>query len=110
MGTLEVDRKESLTDAITSDSPASLGSCMKAPPVLLFGGSSPVVAYLRHSIMVYRESAGHVVWADLSQVGESTYSFARAVPTDDEGEGCIEDDGLALLGSEGADAGTVSVW
>lgn len=25
---------------------------MKAPPVLLLGGSSPVVAYLRHSMMV----------------------------------------------------------
>ena len=29
----------------------TFGSCMKAPP-LLFGGSSPVVAYLRHSMMV----------------------------------------------------------
>lgn len=29
---------------------------MKAPPLLL-GGSSPVVAYLRHSMMVCRESA-----------------------------------------------------
>lgn len=42
----------SFTWAFTSFSLAILGSWMKAPP-LVFGGWSPVVAYLRHSIIVY---------------------------------------------------------
>jgi hypothetical protein len=41
----------SLTCAFTSFSFAIFGSCMNAPP-LVFGGWSPVVAYLRHSMMV----------------------------------------------------------
>lgn len=46
--------KESLTCAKTSFSPQILGSWMKAPPSLLLGGSSPVVAYFKHSMIVYR--------------------------------------------------------
>jgi hypothetical protein len=33
---------------------ATLGSCTKAPPLVL-GGISPVVAYLRHSMIVYSQ-------------------------------------------------------
>lgn len=43
--------KRSLTCALTSRSLASTGSWMKAPPRVL-GGCSPVVAYLRHSMIV----------------------------------------------------------
>ncbi len=43
--------KRSLTWAFTSFSFAIFGSCMKAPP-RVFGGWSPVVAYLRHSMTV----------------------------------------------------------
>ena len=42
----------SFTLALISVSLASLGSWMKAPP-LLIGGISPVVAYLRHSMIVW---------------------------------------------------------
>lgn len=44
-------RNLSLTWALTSFSLAILGSWMKAPP-RVFGGWSPVVAYLRHSMIV----------------------------------------------------------
>ena len=45
---------------------------MKAPPLLLLGGRSPVVAYLRHSIIVFPWSAkleriklsGHAVFPE----------------------------------------------
>lgn len=42
----------------------TLGSWMKAPPLLL-GGNSPVVAYLRHSIMLW-------------QVGKHEYPVSNA--------------------------------
>jgi hypothetical protein len=51
--------KRSLTCALTSFSFAILGSCTNAPPRVL-GGWSPVVAYLRHSMMVYRAVKGDV--------------------------------------------------
>ena len=43
----------SLTSAITSDLPISLGSMIKFLPFSQLGGKDPVVIYLRASIMVY---------------------------------------------------------
>ena len=64
-----------------------------------------MVAYLRHSMMVWRaEARQQVTWGK----GDFTYSLARAVPSDDEGERCVKDDGLAMVGTEGADARNVS--
>lgn len=44
-------QNRSLTCAFTSFSFAIFGSCTNAPPLVL-GGRSPVVAYLRHSMIV----------------------------------------------------------
>jgi hypothetical protein len=44
--------KASLMHAFTSVCPEIFGSWMKAWPLLEFGGRSPVVAYLRHSMVV----------------------------------------------------------
>ena len=44
--------KDTLTWARTSFSPAMLGSWTKDAPLAAFGGSSPVVTYLRHSMIV----------------------------------------------------------
>jgi hypothetical protein len=51
---------------------------MKAPPLLL-GGRSPVVAYLRHSMMVYQR-VSRVVRDQL--VGD-THRLSRAIVADD---------------------------
>lgn len=40
-----------MTSALTAESPAKAGSCTKAPPLVL-GGRSPVVRYLRDSMIV----------------------------------------------------------
>lgn len=53
---------------------------MKAPPVFAPGGNSPVVMNLRDSIMVY---AGQT---DLGRGFAETYSLARAIGADNEGE------------------------
>jgi hypothetical protein len=72
---------------------------MKAPP-LLFGGWSPVVAYLRHSMMVFALSS---VWS-FCDFGARTHSLSRTIVTDDQGERCVELDGLATSIVKGTDS------
>ena len=81
----------------------TLGSWINAPPLLL-GGSNPVDAYLRHSI---------IVWESLVCVPQSlltTYRLARAIVSDDKREGRGEVDVFAILVIEGAYAGLSSVF
>lgn len=76
---------------------------MKAPPVLLFGGNSPVVAYLRHSMMVWLRSVEtHVSPEDVA------YCLSGSVPTHDESKRRMELDSLGPLVSERADARLVN--
>jgi hypothetical protein len=71
---------------------------MKAPPVLLPGGSKPVVAYLRHSIMVCRVSAN-----SYSRVWVLPYCFPRAIASNNDGQRGAELDGGSVLVVEGTD-------
>lgn len=59
-------RNLSLTWALTSFSLAILGSCINAPPRVL-GGWSPVVAYLRHSMIVVLPLP---LWPTMTVTGE----------------------------------------
>lgn len=61
---------------------------MKAPP-LLFGGKSPVVAYLRHSMIVYKES-DQKLYPCLK-----TNCFPRAIVPYYECQWCVKLNGLA---------------
>jgi hypothetical protein len=70
---------------------------MKAPPLLL-GGSWPVVAYFKHSMMVcYRL----VNLALRNQQGNS-YGFSRAVISNDESQRGVELNGFTAYVVEGA--------
>lgn len=57
---------------------------MKAPP-LLFGGRSPVVAYLRHSMIVWLIRQR---WPSISKY--HTYRLARAIVPYDKSQRCVE--------------------
>ena len=62
---------------------------MKAPP-LLFGGRSPVVAYLRHSMIVSSTCQRYAsIW------NLPTHRLARAVIPYYESQGCVELDCFA---------------
>lgn len=90
--------KRSLTCALTSFSFAILGSCINAPPRVL-GGWSPVVAYLRHSMMVYRTVKG---MRKVTIYG--TYCLSTAVVTYDDSDRTEELDHLDAIIVEGTDA------
>lgn len=72
---------------------------MKAPPVLLLGGKSPVVAYLSDSMMVCVE----VKWLAL-MTQHQTHCLSRAIPADNQSERRSEDDGFSFLWAKGANA------
>lgn len=72
---------------------------MKAPPDLLLGGRSPVVAYLSDSMMV----CAHVS-QETNERNELTYGLSRTVPADNERERGGEDNCLSFFGPKGADA------
>lgn len=75
---------------------------MKDLPRSLLGGNSPVVAYLRHSMMVCGISK---VLDNLGGAGFlEAYRFPRAVETDNERERAVELDCLADSIVERADA------
>lgn len=75
---------------------------MKDLPRSLLGGNSPVVAYLRHSMMVCGISR---VWGNLGWAGVlEAYRLPRAVETDNERERTVELDCLADSVVERADA------
>lgn len=74
---------------------------MNAPP-LLFGGRSPVVAYLRHSMIVYKQSDQNL-YPPLK-----TDCFSRAIVAYYECQRCVELDGLASGVVERPNATTLS--
>lgn len=73
---------------------------MKAPPLLL-GGWSPVVAYLRHSIIVFIMVLVRLPFV-LSK--PRTHSLSRTIVTYDQCERCVELYGLAASIVEGTDS------
>ena len=90
--------KRSLTCALTSFSFAILGSCTNAPPRVL-GGWSPVVAYLRHSMMVYgaiKGTRGMMIY--------DAYRLSTAVVAYDDSDRTEELDHLRTIVVEGTDA------
>ena len=72
---------------------------MKAPP-LLFGGRTPVVAYLRHSMIVWHSSqqAHQPNW-------RHSYRLPRAIVADDQSQRSVKLDGLLADVVKGADSG-----
>lgn len=59
-----------------------------------------MVAYLRHSMMVFALS---LVWL-FYDFGARTHSLSRTIVTDDQGERCVELDGLATSIVKGTDS------
>jgi hypothetical protein len=90
--------KRSLTCALTSFSFAILGSCTNAPPRVL-GGWSPVVAYLRHSMIVYRAVRG-----TRSTMICNAYRLATAVVAYDDSDRTEKLDHLNAIIVKGTDA------
>ena len=84
----------------------TLGSWMNAPP-FVFGGMSPVVAYLRHSMMVCRGEK-HMLVSHQCHPRSASFPpadrLAAAVVTDNDSEGRVELDHVDLLVVKGADA------
>jgi hypothetical protein len=74
---------------------------MNAPPLAAPGGSKPVVAYLRHSIMVYKTSESPI-YPNLYNKCIS-YCFSGTIASNDERQGCTELYSGSELVIEGAD-------
>ena len=74
---------------------------MNAPPLAAPGGSKPVVAYLRHSIIVYKTSE----YPRISHLYSKciSYCFPGTIASNDERQRCTELYGGSELVIEGAD-------
>ena len=101
---LALELNSSLTCPFTDISLAILGSWTKEDPLLVPGGTSPVVTYFRHS-----KTDRRLLLEDLCEVmtGDVTYdsSFTTTVLTQNESQRGGELDVLPVVlgGSEGAD-------
>ena len=101
---LALELNSSLTCPFTDISLAILGSWTKDDPLLVPGGTSPVVTYFRHS-----KTDRRLLLEDLCEVmtGDVTYdsSFTTTVLTQNESQRGGELDVLPVVlgGSEGAD-------
>ena len=82
----------------------TFGSWMKLCPFLVLGGSSPVQACLRHSIMVC--STRKCIWLDISYCSEvltGTNRFASSVVAYNERQGLVKLHYHLVVGAEGPD-------